>query len=343
MLSREGYPTVLVGKGETGPARLWDVAWRGLYWIARSDVALVDVFGQRAFLYEALGILYGKLFGCRVVAMLRGGAMADFVSARPRLTRWVLDRADLLLSPHAFLAEELTKFGVKIEQTIPNIIDRNAYHYRERWPVKPRFLYLRGTHHSYNPEMCLRAFALIQARHPSAALTFAASGSLTACEALARDLSLRNVSFVGPVLKERIPSLADQHDIYFQANRVENMPVTILEMWASGLPVVGTTAGGTPHLVRHEEDGLLVPSEDHQALADACCRLLEDPSLALKLARNGRARVQAFTWQMVRDRWRHALSLEPGDADETVRPCMPDSLGRLRRRGTDSSLRQSRD
>jgi len=311
MLAREGYDTVFVGKGKTGVGRLLDVACRGLYWTFRTDVALVDVFGHRAFLYEAIAILYGRLFGRRVVVMLRGGWMPDFVKAWPRLSRWVLTRPDLLICPHAFLAEKFKNLDLEINQMIPNIIDQKKYHYRERNPLRPRFLYLRGTHRIYNPEMCLRAFALVQGRYPNASLTLAASGSPRACQTLARELRVRNVSFVGLVPKDQIPSLADQHDIYIQANRVENMPVTILEMWASGLPVIGTAVGGTPYLVRHEQDGLLVPSEDHGALAEACFRVLEDKKLALQLIRNGRIRVQEFSWEKVRGGWFDALQLDP--------------------------------
>jgi len=272
-------------------------------------VALVDVFGHRAFLYEAIAILYGRLFGRRVVAMLRGGWMDDFIRTWPRLSCWVLKKADLLLSPHGFLAERLTELDLQIGLVIPNIIDHRVYRYRERTVLEPKFLYLRGTHPLYNPEMCLRAFAIIQARYPAASLTLAAGGSLDGCWTLAQELNLRNVSFTGLVPKDQIPFLADQHDIYIQANRIENMPVTVLEMWASGLPVVGTSVGGMPYLVHHEENGLLVPSEDHEALASACCRLLEDKDLALKLVRSARIRVQEFCWEKVRGRWADALQL----------------------------------
>ena len=180
---------------------------------------------------------------------------------------------------------------------------------------QPRFLYLRGTHEGiYHPDMCLRAFALIQARYPEASLTFAGAGSQIRCEAVSRRLKLRNVSFVGLVPKDRIPELADRHDVYFQSNRIENMPVTVLEMWACGVAVAATSVGGTPYLVRHEIEGLLVPSEDHDALADACCRLLDDPQLALRLVRNGRAHVEQLTWERVRDQWLTVLQLTaPGE------------------------------
>jgi len=47
MLVQEGYETVLIGKGKTGLGRLFDVVFRGFYWMFRANVALVDVFGHR--------------------------------------------------------------------------------------------------------------------------------------------------------------------------------------------------------------------------------------------------------------------------------------------------------
>ena len=311
MLAQEGYLTVVVGKGETGLTRTVDIAWRGLYQMFQSDVVLVDVFGGKAFLHEALAIIYGRLLGRRVVAMLRGGWLKDFIKARRRLACWVLRRSDLLLAPHAFLAEDLKDMGLDIQRCIPNVIDLGKYRYQERTSLEARFLYLRGAHSIYGPETSLRAFALIQAIHPQASLTFAGSDLLDSTKALAKQLALRNVSFIGQVPKEQIPGLADNHDIYLQSPRVENMPVTVLEMWASGLPVVSTNVGGISYLVQNEEDGLLVPTDDHQALADACCRLLSDPQLALKLLRNGRKRVEQFTWENVRSDWLEVLRLNP--------------------------------
>ncbi len=52
---------------------------------------------------------------------------------------------------------------------------------------------------------------------------------------------------------------------------------------ASGLPVVVTEAGGSPEVVQHEVNGLLVPVKDVEALALALIRLLSDPDLAKKL------------------------------------------------------------
>lgn len=152
MLDQEGYRTFAVGKGERGLTRTFDVAWRGLYYTAQSDVVLVDVFGGKAFLREALAIIYGRLLRRYVVVMLRGGWLRDFVNDRRRLAGWILRRAHVLLTPHAFLAEDLKDLGLDVQQCIPNIIELEKYLYRERVPLEPRFLYLRGTHSIYGPD-----------------------------------------------------------------------------------------------------------------------------------------------------------------------------------------------
>jgi glycosyltransferase involved in cell wall biosynthesis len=64
----------------------------------------------------------------------------------------------------------------------------------------------------------------------------------------------------------------------------------VLEAMATGLPVVATTAGGTPALVEHDRSGLLVPPGDSRALADALLSVLNDSGLADRLAIAARAR-----------------------------------------------------
>ena len=62
-----------------------------------------------------------------------------------------------------------------------------------------------------------------------------------------------------------------------------------------------------PHLVRDGIDALLVPSEDHGAMADACGQLLSRPELAERLSVNGRARAEALTWARVKPLWDRVL------------------------------------
>lgn len=73
----------------------------------------------------------------------------------------------------------------------------------------------------------------------------------------------------------------------------EGIPVTLMEAMAAGLPVVSTYHSGIPELVSNEETGLLVPERDATALAAALTRLIDDPTLARRLAANARRHVAA--------------------------------------------------
>ncbi|MBI2114383.1 MAG: glycosyltransferase [candidate division NC10 bacterium] len=76
----------------------------------------------------------------------------------------------------------------------------------------------------------------------------------------------------------------------------EGIPLALLEAMAASLPVVATEVGGIPEVVRHDETGLLVPSGDPAALANAVVRLFQDPTRANAMGERGRARyLERFT------------------------------------------------
>jgi glycosyltransferase involved in cell wall biosynthesis len=68
----------------------------------------------------------------------------------------------------------------------------------------------------------------------------------------------------------------------------EGSPNALLEAMAAGVPVVATSVGGIPEIVRHGESALLVPPGDRDALAAAMAKLLTDPSLARQLTDRAR-------------------------------------------------------
>ncbi|HSK63122.1 MAG TPA: glycosyltransferase family 4 protein, partial [Pyrinomonadaceae bacterium] len=157
----------------------------------------------------------------------------------------------------------------------------------------------------YNVPCVLRAFAVIQQQYPEATLTIAADGYLRGeLEQLARDLKLRNAEFIGFVPFEKMPALYDAADIYLSATNIDNMPSSITESMACGLNVVTTDGGGAiPYIMTNEVTGLIVERDDHEAMAAAAIRLLNDNELALRLVRNAHEASRKFTWPHIRDEW----------------------------------------
>jgi glycosyltransferase involved in cell wall biosynthesis len=321
-LHEAGFKISVLSKAKSGAGRCFDIISQGLLLLPQHDVVLVNVYGGRAFIYESFMVLYGRLCRKRVVVYLHSGRLPAFIARWPRWTRGILSLADLRLTPHKFLHQKLTGSGVRVDGVLPNFIELEKYRFKERSIIAPRFLYMRGLHSSYyNPEMALRAFALIQHSYPNALLTMAGQegDQSVHCRDLVRRLNLRNVHFVGVVPKSAISDLAAQHDIHLHTNRIENMPVSIIEMWACGVPIVGTDVGGMPYLVRNGVDGVLVRSDDFKAMAAVCFRLLSESEYVRNLSRNGRTRAEELTWNHVRPGWESALCLNEALAVKALR------------------------
>ena len=74
-----------------------------------------------------------------------------------------------------------------------------------------------------------------------------------------------------------VPAILNASDLFVLSSRWEGNPMSVMEALAAGLPVVSTAVGGVPKLVQEGATGLLVPSEDAGALAQAMQALVDDP------------------------------------------------------------------
>ena len=81
------------------------------------------------------------------------------------------------------------------------------------------------------------------------------------------------------------------------------MPGSILEAFASGLPVVTTDAGGIPYIVTDRVTGMIIARNDHEAMAERALMLLDDQRLALEIATRAREQCKEYEWGAVKGRW----------------------------------------
>jgi glycosyltransferase involved in cell wall biosynthesis len=125
----------------------------------------------------------------------------------------------------------------------------------------------------------LRAFFSAYNQHPSSVLLLVGEGPLQpSTEALAEELGLSGaVRFLG--VRDDVPELMRAADAYVMSSAWEGMPVVLLEAGAAGLPIVATSVGGIPEVVRDQESGFLVPSGDAARLGEAMLRLSALPEV----------------------------------------------------------------
>src|SRR5207249_3914971 len=137
----------------------------------------------------------------------RSGAAFDHLAKWPHTSIPVLKRASLIVVPSGFLVGVFARFGLRAESVF-NFVEVDRIPYRVRRNLRPHFLANRNFAAHYNVGCVLRAFARIQATVPDARLTVAGDGAQrTELHALARELGLRNVDFLGQVPPQRMPAL----------------------------------------------------------------------------------------------------------------------------------------
>jgi len=283
----------------TSIAYIWSLIWR----VHKYDV--IHVFSASYFsfvLAPTPAILIGKLFRRKVLLNYHSGEAED------HLRRWrsaiaIIRLADSIVVPSEYLVSVFASFGLKT-QAIFNLVDLNKFRFRSRVPLRPVFLSNRNFESHYGVDYVLQAFAMIQSRVPSAQLTIAGDGSLRRpLQSLAVELGLKNTTFIGRVDPEAIAAVYDGADIYLNGSTIDNQPLSIIEAFCCGLPIVTTGAGGIPYMVRDGKTGLLVPCGDHAQMAERALRLLTDPDLAGQLTSEGRNECVKYQWQTVRDAW----------------------------------------
>ncbi|MFM8900226.1 MAG: glycosyltransferase family 4 protein [Burkholderiales bacterium] len=270
----------------------------------RSDVFHVMAnSGWSWHLFAAPAIWVASSRGVPVVVNYRGGEAADFLA---RAQKWVersMRRVATLVVPSRFLQEVFDRYGMK-SQVVPNIIDLSRF----SPPTTPRarhtgphLVVARNLEAIYDNATALRAFAQVRAIHPQAMLTVAGSGPLASeLQALARELNIASsVTFAGRLDRDAMAELYRQADVCLNPSLADNMPNSVLEALASGVPVVSTRVGGVPFIVQDGVTALLVPPQDPTAMAQAVQRLLAEPALKSTLVDAGLLEVQRYTWSRV--------------------------------------------
>lgn len=305
LFTERGHDVVSTSDVRAPLLRNLDMVWTMLRRRRGLDIAVVMVFSGRGFASVDLVSRVAKALGLPLVYCLRGGNLPAFVRRHPRWSARVMRRAALLVAPSRYLAEQLPDWNRPCT-VIPNVVRLDGYPFRRRGPVAPRLLWMRTFHEIYHPELALEVLARVLEHHPDATLTMAGqdTGGLASVRRRTEALGLGGkVRFAGFLDAEAKRSEFAGHDVFLNTNRIDNMPVSVVEAAAFGLPVVATAVGGIPYLLQDEDTALLVPDDDAEAMTRAIERLLADETLAGRLSENGRRLAEASAWPAVAVQW----------------------------------------
>jgi L-malate glycosyltransferase len=253
-------------------------------------------------------ILIGKLYGRKVLLNYHSGEADDHLRRWSRTAIPTIRMVDSVIVPSEYLVRVFANYGLRA-RAIFNLIDTGKFHFRKRMPLKPIFLANRNLEPHYGVDRVLRAFAIIQGEFAEAKLTVVGDGTQRVrLERLARELNLKNTTFVGQVDPEEIVAQYDAADLYLNGSEIDNQPLSILEAFACGLPIITTNAGGIPDIVSDGETGSVVSRGDYQAMAQRAITLLKNPERARQMSTRGHEECGKYSWEAVREQWLNAYT-----------------------------------
>lgn len=247
----------------------------------------------------AIWIAYAR--GIPVIVNYRGGEAGAFLARQAAWVRPSLRRAFAVIVPSGFLASLFGRFEVPTE-IVPNIIDLSRFRPEPARRAGHHLIVTRNLEDLYDIGTALRAFAQIGRAFPDATLTIAGSGPrLPDLQRLARELDIASrVRFTGRLDNVRIAELYRQADVVLNPSTADNMPNSLLEGMASGVPIVTTDVGGIPFLVEDRKSALLVPPRSPDRMAAMAIEVLSRPELAQQLRTAGLELAAQFDWEEVR-------------------------------------------
>jgi len=280
--------------------------------IRQGGFSLIHTHGSRANL---LGRLAGRRLNIPVVSTVHSSLKQDYLSPRAAFLALALDRLTLPLTSGVItvseaLAEEVARRGAQRIRTIYNGIpplpqlasdEQRAElreNFRRTWEIPQDALVLGSIarlHPTKGLHTLLDAAQILRPQFPHIHTLIIGDGPLRGVlieKAEALELPHTFTGYL-PEAYRALPAM----DIFVLPSVNEAMGLVLLEAMQAHLPLIATAVGGIPEVIRHSQDGLLVPPGQPEELAKSCCSLLQNPDLAQSCIDSGTKRWQDFSVQ----------------------------------------------
>ena len=279
-----------------------------IYWGNYKKVSLmfIDVYSTKAFYFTLYFALISKLLSLKYIPIVHGGNIDLRIKKSKWMTKFVFKNSEINISPSRYVHNILknNNFAVKY---IPNCINFSFYKFKKRQKIRPRIIWLRSFHEIYNPNMAIKVFKIICSLYSKTKLTMIGpdkDGSLNYCQQLSKKYRIdHNIDFLGYLGKSEWIKIAKDHDIFINTSKIDNMPVSVIEMMALGLPIVSTDIGGIPFILEHGKNSLLVKNNDAQNMASQIKYLIDKPYFANEISMRAFKDSKSFSTDLVIPEW----------------------------------------
>src|SRR5208283_798356 len=216
------------------------------------------------------------------------GRIYPFANKLNRLvTRSMIRRADHIITASQEIRERLIELGAVPEKITAISSGVNTDHFKPEDPVlskkkfdlpldKPLFLYVGRLH----PWKGIHEIISAAHDHPDSLFVLAGPGNVPPHP--------DNCRYLCELSPDTIPFLINAADVSLLPSYTEGLSNFIMESLSCEVPIIATNVGGTPEIVHHNENGLLIPPQNSQALSQAILWMKEHESERKTMGKKGR-------------------------------------------------------
>jgi glycosyltransferase involved in cell wall biosynthesis len=273
------------------------------------DTIIIDVYSTSALTFANVcsNIAYRRKK--KIILTLRGGGLVDTYKTQGHVIDKIFKRASVITTPSVFLQRFFINLGFDVTY-IPNTIDIEKFSYVQERPHNHSVLWVRAFTQIYNPNIAVRALAIVKEHYPDATLTMVGpdKGNKEETVILIGKLGLDDsIELTGKIPNEKLPDYYHRHDVYLNTTSYESFGVAVLEAAACGTPIVSTSVGEIPLMWKNNENILLAEKVDEKELAEKICQLFADVELYTSIQENGRRKAEEYAWPSVEAQWEEVL------------------------------------
>jgi glycosyltransferase involved in cell wall biosynthesis len=226
--------------------------------------------------------------------------------------RVVLKGSDRVITVSSKTMEYVLKLGADMSKTsvMHNGVDTTFFHPMNRKENRGKLglpknktliLTIRRLVYKNGLDTFIESASLLTRDYPYLLFIVIGKGpNRTLIEKRVRELGIGdNVRLAGFVPEKLLPLYYNAADYFvIPSSSGEGLPLVLLEAMACGLPVIATTVGGTPEIIKDMKNGVLVPPRKPKALAETISKFLLNKELGLAIGEEARKTVEdRFTWE----------------------------------------------
>lgn len=305
VLRLEGFTVYAVSDIESKVFRLLHMLLAIIKHAKRVDYVLIDTYSTSNFYFAYLSSQLCRLLHLKYIPILHGGDLPKRLKNSPKLSKSIFKNAFINVAPSAYMQHEFKKFGYSNLVYIPNSIHLKNYHFKQRNRDNINLLWVRSFSEIYNPLLAVKILKSLLNENINATLCMVGpdnDGSLQMTKKYAEELGVE-VKFTGLLSKQEWIELSEDYNIFINTTNFDNMPVSVIEAMALGLPVISSNVGGLPFLIEDETNGILVNPDNSEAFVSAVKKVVSNTENTHEMTLNARKKVENFDWEVVKRQW----------------------------------------